>query len=278
MRDSLQLNDYKQQVADFYSRRSPNYDIGDWHPRIAHRLVNYAQLQPGHWVLDLATGTGMVAIAAAQAVGSNGHVTGVDISTGMLAQARRKITALGLTNVELIQADAETLEFAAESCDRIFCSAALIWMSDLVEALRLWHQFLKPGGLIGFHAFANNSFVVGTVAQQVFERYGISLLFNQRTGTIEKCYALLEQAGYQDIDIRMEPDGYYLSLDSAKSMWPGNGSLPTPGQHPNPISQLSEAQLAQARAEFDAALTARQTEKGIWNDTTVFYAFGRKAR
>ena len=275
MRDSLQLNDYKQQVADFYSRRSPNYDIGDWHPRIAHRLVNYAQLQPGHHVLDLATGTGMVAIAAAQAVGASGHVTGVDISTGMLAQARRKVAALGLSNVELIQADAEMLEFEKESCDRIFCSAALIWMSDLVGALRLWRQFLKPGGMIGFHAFANTSFVVGTVAQQVFERYGISLLFNQRTGTVEKCYALLEQAGYQDIDIRMEPDGYYLSLDSAKSMWPGDGSLPTPGQHPNPISQLSETQLAQARAEFDAELEARQTEKGIWNDTTVFYAFGR---
>ncbi len=52
-----------------YSRRSQTYDEGDWHPRIAQRLVEYAQINCGQQVLDIATGTGRVAIAAAQLVG-----------------------------------------------------------------------------------------------------------------------------------------------------------------------------------------------------------------
>jgi uncharacterized protein (DUF1501 family) len=56
-----------------------------------------------------------------------------------------------------------------------------------------------------------------------------------------------------------------------------NGSSPVPGQYPNPLLQLTPEQLAQARVEFDAELEALQTEQGIWNDITIFYAFGRKA-
>ena len=273
----MPLDEYKQQVADLYSRRSSNYDDGDWHPRIAHHLVEYAQLSPGQQVLDIATGTGMVAIEAAQIVGAEGRVIGVDISTGMLKQARRKVAALGLSNVEFQLADAEALDFPSNSFDYIFCSSALIWMSDLLGALRLWHRLLKPGGILGFHAFANNAFVGGVVAQRVLEKYGISLLFSKQTGTVEKCHDLLQQAGFEAINIKSEQDGSYISLEKAKGMWSGNGSSPVPGQYPNPLLQLTSEQLAQARVEFDAQLEALQTEQGIWNDITIFYAFGRKA-
>ena len=119
MTDQLNLNQYKQQIADLYSRRSQTYDEGDWHPRIAHRLVEHAGIRRGQQVLDIATGTGMVAIEAAQLVGPEGRVIGVDISAGMLAEARRKVEALGLTNIEFHLADAEALDFPENSCDRI---------------------------------------------------------------------------------------------------------------------------------------------------------------
>jgi ubiquinone/menaquinone biosynthesis C-methylase UbiE len=157
--NQLELDDYKQQVADLYSCRSANYDNGDWHPRIAHRLVEYAHLCPGQHVLDIATGTGMFAIEAAQIVGIEGRVIGIDISTGMIEQAKRKAETLGLGNIEFQFADAEALNFPENSFDCIFCSSALIWMSDLLDALRHWHQLLRPGGLLGFHAFADTAFV-----------------------------------------------------------------------------------------------------------------------
>ncbi|AFY74600.1 methylase involved in ubiquinone/menaquinone biosynthesis [Synechococcus sp. PCC 7502] len=277
MNNNLDLDDYKQQVADMYSHRSANYDTGDWHPRIAHHLVEYAHLRPGQQVLDIATGTGMVALEAAQIVGIEGRVMGIDISTGMIEQAKRKAKTLGLGSIEFLLADAEALNFPENSFDYIFCSSALIWMSDLLDALRHWHQLLKPGGLLGFHAFADNAFVGGVVAQRVLEKYGVSLLFNKPTGTIEKCHNLLKQAGFVEIDIKTEQDGGYISLERAKGMWTGNSLAPAPGQHPNPLLQLSSDQHTQARVEFEAELETIQTEQGIWNDITIFYTFGRKA-
>ncbi|MEH2459079.1 class I SAM-dependent methyltransferase [Nostoc sp.] len=275
MNQQLDLNEYKQQIADLYNRRSQTYDEGDWHPRIAHRLVKHAQISQGQHVLDIATGTGMVAIEAAQLVGFEGRVVGVDISTGMLEQTKRKIEALGLNNLELILADAEKLNFPANSFDVVLCSSALIWMGDIPNTLRLWHQLLKPGGLIGFHAFADTAFVGGVTVQKIAQKYGILLAFSKPIGTIEKCHDLLKTAGFEAIEIKSEEDGSYISLEQAKQMWSG-GSHPAPGQFANPLLQLSSGQLEEVKAEFEAELAGLVTEQGIWNDVTIFYTFGRK--
>jgi ubiquinone/menaquinone biosynthesis C-methylase UbiE len=277
MSETIELDQYKQQIADLYTDRSGSYDNGSWHPRIAHRLIEYANLQAGQQVLDIATGTGMVAIEAAQIVGSTGQVIGVDIATGMIEQARRKVAELGLNNIEFQVADAEALDFPDDRFDYIFCSSAFIWMSDLLGALRRWHQLLKPGGVLGFHAFADTAFVGGVVSQQVLEKYHVSLLLSKPTGTVEKCRDLLQQAGFAGIDIKSEPEGGYISLAKAQSMWAGNSSFPAPGQHPHPSLRLTAEQLAQAKVEFDVALEAMQTKQGIWNDGTIFYVFGKKA-
>ena len=269
------LNEYKQQIANLYSRRSETYDEGDWHPRIAHRLIEHAHISQGQYVLDIATGTGMVAIEAAQLVGFAGRVVGVDISTGMLEQAKRKIEALGQNNIELVLADAEKLNFPANSFDVVLCSSALIWMADVPAALHLWHQLLKPGGLIGFHAFADTAFVGGVTVQKVAQKFGVSLALSKPTGTIEKCHNLLKIAGFEAIKIKSEQDGSYISLEQAKQMWYGS-SHAAPGQFPNPMKQLSSEQLEEVKAEFEAELAALVTEQGIWNDVTIFYTFGRK--
>lgn len=148
-------------------------------------------------------------------------------------------------------------------------------MSNLTAALRLWHRLLKPAGLIGFHAFADTAFVGGVVTQKVAQRYGVSFAMSKPTGTVEKCHDLLASAGFEEIDIKIEQYGSYISLERAKQMWAGS-SHPAPGQFPNPLSQLSSEQLEQAKAEFDAELEALMTEQGIWNDETTFLTFGRK--
>ena len=275
MNNQPKLDKYKQEIADLYTRRSQTYDNSDWHLQIARRLVEYGQVSSGQQVLDIATGTGHVAIAAAQIVGSEGRVIGVDISAGMLDVARNKALELNLHNTEFLLADAEKLDFPGNSCDRIFCSSAFIWMSDLHAAPTHWHTFLKPGGIIGIHAFADTAFVGGVVTQKVAEKYGISFNMSKPTGTVEKCHRLLEQAGFEEIEIKIEQDGSYISLEKAKTMWAGN-SHPAPGQYPLPLLTLSNEQLAQAKAEFEAELEALQTEQGIWNDITTFYVFGHK--
>lgn len=71
----LKLNQYKQEIADLYTKRSQGYDNSQWHWKIANRLVEYGRVNRGQQVLDIATGTGHSAIAAANLVGNTGKVT-----------------------------------------------------------------------------------------------------------------------------------------------------------------------------------------------------------
>jgi ubiquinone/menaquinone biosynthesis C-methylase UbiE len=98
MSNQPKLDKYKQEIADLYTRRSQTYDNSHWHLQIAQRLVEYGRVSRGQQVLDIATGTGHVAIAAAQIVGAEGLVIGVDISARMLDVARNKAQELNLKN------------------------------------------------------------------------------------------------------------------------------------------------------------------------------------
>ncbi|GGA15230.1 hypothetical protein [Okeania sp. KiyG1] len=100
---------------------------------------------------------------------------------------------------------------------------------------------------------------------------------SQPTGTVEKCQKLLDKASLELIEIKVEQDGNYISLESAKKMWAGKYH-PAPGQYPHPLSKLSTEQLNQAKLEFENELKSLQTDQGIWNDITTFYIYGRKPK
>ena len=98
-------------IADSFDRRAESYARSNWHKRYAARLVELCALRPGDRVLDAGTGTGFAALAAARVVGANGHVCGVDISGGMLRQARRVLEQGGFVVVDVVS---ETIEFTPE--------------------------------------------------------------------------------------------------------------------------------------------------------------------
>src|SRR5262245_20435063 len=91
-------------------------------------LVRAAGLQPDMRVLEVATGTGLVAEAALQAIGPTGHLTATDISERMLARARWRLS--GHSNVVLAQEDGQALSFPDESFDAVICSLGLMFFSD----------------------------------------------------------------------------------------------------------------------------------------------------
>lgn len=272
MSHQVELDEFKQHTADYYTQRSHSYDEGNFHPLLAHRLIEHIGIQRGQIVLDIATGTGLVAIEAAERVGAEGRVVGVDISTGLLNQAQRKIDSADLNNIELQQADAETLDFPENSFDRVLCCSALPLFPNVPADLRLWHRFLKPNGLIGLCVFAETAFVMGVILQKVSRKYGVELIFSDLTGTEEKCYTLLQEAGFEDVAVKTEQFGSYVNLSEAERTW--EGSL----KHPlcSPLLKLSPEQLEQAKAEYLAELEALVTDQGIWNDITTFFIIGRK--
>ncbi len=270
-----QVRDYKNEIAGYYSSRSQAYDSSIWHDQIARKLVDCSNITIGSQVLDIATGTGMVALYAASKVGLLGSVVGIDISEGMIKKAKTKADASGMLNVQFELGDGEALRFAPNSFDYIFCSSAFIWMTDLHATLVHWKSRLRPKGKLGFHAFSENAFVTGVVAQSVLAKHGVSYLMNKPTGSVEKCQELLQKSGFRNIDVVVDADGGFISLEQAKGSWVSS-SCPAPGQFPHPLAGMPFEMLACVQVDYEHELEKLNTQKGIWNDMTTFYVFGEK--
>ena len=113
-----------------------------------HRLVADARLRSGMQVLDLGSGTGYPALLGAQTVGPSGHMVGMDLAEQMLAVARRKATALGLTNVTFRTGDATTLPFEANSFDAVTSRFCLMFLPEIPKAAAEIARVLRPGGWV----------------------------------------------------------------------------------------------------------------------------------
>jgi enediyne biosynthesis protein CalE5 len=110
-----------------------------------HRLIADARICRRHAVLDLGSGTGYPALLAAQTVGPEGSVTGIDVAGDMLAVAARKAQRLGLSNVTFRTGDATSLPFDTASFDAVTSRFCLMFLPDVPKASREIARVLKPG-------------------------------------------------------------------------------------------------------------------------------------
>ena len=136
-------------VRDLFNGTAADYDrinavfslgSGGWYRREALRR---AGLAPGQRLLDVAVGTGLVAVEAARVLGDPAAVTGLDLSEGMLAEARRR-----LGGIKLVQARAEALPVADGSVDFVSMGYALRHVPDLGVAFAEYRRVLRPGGRV----------------------------------------------------------------------------------------------------------------------------------
>jgi SAM-dependent methyltransferase len=109
-------------------------------------LWELGRLAPGERVLDLGSGAGTDSLIAALMVGERGRVTGIDMTPEMLAKARAAAAELGASNVEFVQAEAESLPFAGERFDVVISNGVVDLIPDKDAVFAELHRVLVPGG------------------------------------------------------------------------------------------------------------------------------------
>ncbi|MBK7541879.1 MAG: class I SAM-dependent methyltransferase [Candidatus Competibacteraceae bacterium] len=135
-------------VRGLFDRTARHYDricqlmsfgSGNWYRR---RALGRVGLKPGMTVLDVATGTGLVARQALAITGDPQAVIGLDVSAGMLAEVKR------LLNIPLMQGLMEQLPVADACCDMVSMGYALRHVADLNLTFGEFHRVLRPGGVL----------------------------------------------------------------------------------------------------------------------------------
>jgi arsenite methyltransferase len=106
------------------------------------------RLERGERVLDLGSGAGTDSLIAAQMVGATGRVTGIDMTPAMLSKARSAAAAMGMANVEFVEAEAEHLPFEDGSFDVVISNGVIDLIPDKEAVFSELHRVLAPGGRI----------------------------------------------------------------------------------------------------------------------------------
>jgi demethylmenaquinone methyltransferase/2-methoxy-6-polyprenyl-1,4-benzoquinol methylase len=210
-------------VRGIFDRTAADYDrlerilglgSGSWYRR---RALRNAGLCPGMRVIDVGTGTGLLARAAAEIVGDPALVTGVDPSAGMIEHARVP------AGVQLLAGSAEAIPLPAGAADFLSMGYALRHISDLAVAFSEFHRVLRPGARLCLleitlppGAFARTLLrawlkgVVPRIAALIARRLDAPLLMRYYWDTIAACVpppeilGALAAAGFVDVERQVE--------------------------------------------------------------------------
>jgi len=172
-----------ERVVAMFDRIAPRYDVmntlmtGGLDAVWRRNALDAAQLGSGQHVLDVATGTGKLALAAAARVGPGGEVVGLDPATEMLARARRAAARRSGARLTWVQADAQSLPFADGTFDAVTIGFGLRNLPDTAPALREMARVAAPAGRVVVLEIATPSggmsgLLFRTWFQQVIPRLG----------------------------------------------------------------------------------------------------------
>ncbi|HXY25675.1 MAG TPA: class I SAM-dependent methyltransferase [Candidatus Acidoferrum sp.] len=269
-------DDPKSRAASTYNAAADFFDappLAFW-DRIGRRSVEKAALRAGAHVLDVCCGAGASALPAAEAVGGNGRVVGVDLAENLLHLARQKTQHRGLANTEFRHADVESLDPAAESFDAVICVFGIFFLPDMdmPAAVRHLWKLLRPGGNLVITTWGprvlepGNSIFWDAVRA---ERPDLYKSFNpwERINEPRGLSGMLLEAGVTADEVHAESD--HQPLESPEDFWTivlGSGYRGT-------IEQLDPAARERVRR---AVLHGLSELKPRSVETNAVYAIARK--
>lgn len=192
--------------------------MGRWSRLYVPALLARAGINAGQSVLDVATGTGEAAVAAARLVGPSGRVLGVDISLPMLQGARAGAAA----SVRLAAMDAQALAFGERRFDAAVCQLGLMFVPDLERALREIHRVLRPNGRFAACVWSTPARVpfTGVLADALSRQLPAeraSLYAGYCLGDPSALARSLREAGFREVTVSAETRG--IVFESFDDYW-----------------------------------------------------------
>ena len=116
---------------------------------ITRRFLKEAGLFTGMKVLDIGSGAGDVAFAAAELVGNDGEVVGVDMNAEILETARNRAQEAGFENIQFVAGNAQNLDLPSDF-DALIGRLVLMYLADPVDTLKQLATRVRPGGIVAF--------------------------------------------------------------------------------------------------------------------------------
>lgn len=161
-----------QQIAHWNSPQMRNWSerhgvIDAFFREVTARLMAFAAPAPGEAVIDIGCGSGTTLLAAAEAVGPEGRVLGIDVAEASIATARQRISTAGLTQAEAVVADATDYPFPAAAFDLALSRYGVMFFADPAASFANIRKGLKPGGrlrLAVFRTGEENPWATGALA------------------------------------------------------------------------------------------------------------------
>jgi ubiquinone/menaquinone biosynthesis C-methylase UbiE len=149
------LDQYRRESLDSWDRFASNWDKGrdylsEKTAPVYEALLDRLDPQPGETILELAGGTGDLALAIAERVGDDGRVIYTDFAPGMVHAARKRGEEVGAPNVEYRVLDAERMDLDDGSVDGVACRFGYMLMADPAAALAETKRVLRDDGRVAF--------------------------------------------------------------------------------------------------------------------------------
>ncbi len=204
----------------------------------ARHLLDNVRPGPGQRLLDVASGTGIVAREALRRVGPSGEVTGVDLNPGMLTVAREVSAANAAASdaapISWVEASADDLPLASASVDVACCQQGLQFVADRAGALAELHRVLTPGGRLGLSTCRSLGHQPGYVPlvealrRHVGESAAEGMASPFALGDLQEVRSLVTEAGFRDVEARIVV--WPVRLDSPEAfLWGESASSPLGG-------------------------------------------------
>jgi len=204
--EQVPTTEKQEKVAEVFHSVADKYDVmNDLMSAGVHRLwkrytVETSGAKKGDTILDLAGGTGDLAIKFTRIVGPTGKVTLSDINPSMLENGRERLTNMGIAgNIEYVEANAEELPFDDNTYNITTMAFGLRNVTDKDKALRSIFRCLKPGGKLMVLEFSKP---VVPGLNTIYDAYSFKLLplIGKLVANDEESYRYLAES------IRMHPD------------------------------------------------------------------------